>query len=102
MTENEIIVLHDCLYEYLNGLNEEDASFRFRLRGQDTERLKKGYWFMGNVSYLETSFWAFSDNKHKTPVIRLVYYFSTQKWACELVARDNEPRATYFKKINDI
>ena len=109
MTETEIIVLHDMLYEYLNALHEKDPSFMFRVRrmnnkgkkgdeDDDKGRLQKGYWFNGNADYLETSFWDYKDNLHQTPIIRLVYYFEFKKWACELVARDPKvsERVNYF------
>lgn len=114
MTEEEILVLHDTLYEYLNALHEADASFMFRVRRNDNKgkkggesddegRLTKGYWFNGNDKYLETSFWDYKDNKHQTPIIRLVYYFELKRWACELVARDDKfpDRKPYFKKMAD-
>ena len=38
MTENEILVLHDTLYEYLNALHEVDASFMFRVRRMNNDK----------------------------------------------------------------
>ena len=113
MTENEIIVLHDMLYEYLNALHEEDLSFMFRVRrmnnkgknsDDDKGRLEKGYWFNGNADYLETSFWDYKDNLSTTPIIRLVYYFESKKWACELFARDQKvpQRVSYFEKMTKV
>ena len=100
MTEQEIIQLHKELYDYLMGIHEKDAAFRFRVRRMNNQnRLDKGYWFNGNNDYLETSFWDYKDNLHQTSVIRLVYYFETKKWACELIGRDSEARKVYFENM---
>ena len=100
MTEKEIIKHHVQLYEYLTNIHKENPSFRFRVRRMNNQnRLDKGYWFNGNTTYLETSFWDYKDNLHQTPVIRVVYYFKNKTWACELIGRDNELREHYFKKM---
>ena len=100
MTEQEIIQLHKELYDYLMGIHEKDTSFRFRVRRMNNQnRLDKGYWFNGNNDYLETSFWDYKDNLHQTSVIRLVYYFETKKWACELIGRDSQARKVYFENM---
>jgi hypothetical protein len=102
MEENEIIKLHAELYEYLMKKHEEDNSFRFRVRRMNNQnRLEKGYWFNGNSFYLETSFWDYKDNLHQTPIIRLVYFFETKQWSCELVGRDSNERSEYFLKMAD-
>ncbi len=106
--ENSIIEKHEELYEYLMNIHKADlmnihkadTSFMFRVRRMNNQdRLAKGYYFNGNLNYLETSFWDYKDNLHQTPVIRLVYYFTNKNWACELIGRDNEEREAYFRKM---
>jgi predicted ATPase len=98
--EDNVKDLHAILYEYLMGIHKKDPNFRFRVRRMNKQnRLEKGYWFNGNEKWLETSFWDYKDNLHQTSVIRLVYLFETQKWACELIGRDSNMRAEYFVKM---
>ena len=100
MTEKEIKNLHDKLFNYLYGVHQQNPTFMFRVRRMNNQnRLDKGYWFNGNNSYLETSFWDYKDNLHQTPVIRLVYFFESKEWACELVARNSREREAYFGKM---
>jgi hypothetical protein len=49
MTENEILLLHDRLYEYLKGLHMANPNFMFSFT-KDNERLKKKLWFDETVS----------------------------------------------------
>jgi predicted ATPase len=104
MADNlKIIRLHNILYEYLNALHQEDASFLFRMRRRDKDkRLQKGYCFSGNSHYLETSFWDFQTPKSQSPILRLVYHFDTEKWFLELIAQENELRFGYFNKMSNI
>lgn len=98
--EKEIIRLHKELYDYLLGIHKSKSSFRFRVRRMNNQnRLAKGYYFNGNLKYLETSFWDYKDNLHQTPVIRLVYSFENKDWLCELIGRDSNERASYFRKM---
>ncbi len=100
MTEKEIQALHDKLFNYLYGVHQQNPTFMFRVRRMNNQnRLDKRYWFNGNDSYLETSFWDYKDNLHQTPVIRLEYFFESKEWSCELVGRDSKERESYFKKM---
>lgn len=102
MSEKDIIELHDELYKKFMEIHKKDNSFRFRVRRMNNQnRLEKGYWFNGNLSYLETSFWDYKDNLHQTPIIRLVYVFETEQWGFELVARDEnfKERRQYFNEM---
>ncbi|MBL7817816.1 MAG: AAA family ATPase [Saprospiraceae bacterium] len=99
MTEKEIKSFQDKLFLFLLDKHNQDTNIRFRVRQRNIDRLSKGYWFGGNESYLETSFWDGSDYLHKTPQIRLVFDYYTFEWFLELVARDSTDRASYFRKL---
>ena len=100
MTEKEIQEYHSTLFNYLYGVHQQNPSFMFRVRRMNNQnRLGNGYWFNGNAGYLETSFWDYKDNLHQTSVIRLVYFFGTKVWICELVGRDNKEREGYFRNM---
>lgn len=61
MTENEILLLHDRLYEYLKGLHMASPNFMLWLR-ESPQSLKTGYWFTEkvnskeNIQHIVTSF----------------------------------------------
>ncbi len=100
MKEKKIEEFHDELFNYLTSVHQQDPTFMFRVRRMNNQnRLDKGYWFNGNESYLETSFWDYKDTLHQTPVIRLVYIFESKEWLCELVGRDSRERETYFEQM---
>jgi hypothetical protein len=103
MTKKEVEDFHDELFKYLMGIRQQNATnatFMFRVRRMNNQnRLDKGYWFNGNDSYIETSFWDYKDNLHQTPVMRLVYFFASNEWWCELIGRDSQEREAYFKKM---
>lgn len=103
MNEQDIKKLHESLYEYLMSIHAVNKGFKFRVRRMNNQvRLERGYWFNGNDSYLETSFWDYKDNLHQTPVIRLVYIFKSQNWLCELVGRDSDERGKYFDTMAQV
>jgi AAA15 family ATPase/GTPase len=98
MKEEEIIQYHTRLYTYLKSV----PNLKFRVRRMNNQRrLEKGYWFNGNMGYLETSFWDYKDNLHTTPIIRLHYAFDTKTWGVDLVARDKKfkGRVAYFNSM---
>ncbi len=66
MNEQNIIAIHDALYEYLLGLHHANHEFRFRIRPKDDERFRKGYWFYGDESSINISFWKGNINNTHT------------------------------------
>jgi predicted ATPase len=84
MTENEIILLHDRLYEYLKTRHQSKPSFLFWSRYPDWHPLfKKGYWFSGDESYLETTVWDDCGDAYLYTCL-LKYHFDTLKWDCRI------------------
>lgn len=89
---------HQRLLEYLLTRHKEDSDFCFTLRRTNrSQRLSKGYWFLGNENYLAVSFWTGNDWKNKTPNI----YFRIHKNGTQLnlSAKDSELKAEFFEKL---
>ncbi len=103
MSEKEILALHDALYQYLTGLHEKNASFKFRIRLKDDDDFKKGYWFVGTKSHIHLSFWAYENVKKTKHIVWLYLPFGSQNVYCTLDtnAQDNKDRKNYFNKIVD-
>ncbi len=110
MTEQNIIAIHDAIYEYLIGLHHANHEFRFRIRPNDDELFKKGYWFYGDNKCLHISFWKFDNTKFGTHTIRLYLPFDIEKQAyCDLEVygdgKDNAQnkidllRTSYFENM---
>ncbi len=106
MAEKNILAIHDAFYEYLIGIYNENEEFKFRIRLNDDDSFKNGYWFYGNKeeTYLHVSFWRF-DNKNNTNTIRLYLPLKTNSGNayCELEANgegnENSERIIYFQKM---
>ncbi len=99
MTEKEILAIHDVLYQYLTGLHEKDASFKFRIRSNDTETFKLGHWFAGNkMTHVHIPFWSYDNPKTLAPTIRLYLPFGNQNiyYELETAHEDNQERKNYF------
>jgi predicted ATP-binding protein involved in virulence len=92
--------IHNDLFEHLRT---KYPDLRFKLRQSNRyNRLDKGYWFLGNDSYVGTSFWEGMDWQNKTPNIMLAVDLSNSKKPklyLEFVANDNEKKADFFSKI---
>jgi predicted ATPase len=107
MTEKEILVLHDAVYQYLMELHEKDATFKFRVRPENDDNLKKGYWFSHvSRSYrFQLTFWTFSDANLGTPLIEFyipltadasVHDSYVSLWNKD---EDNQEQNSYFHKM---
>lgn len=95
MTSN-IQNIHENIYNYLINLHAEDESFLFTLRQQNrSNRLSKGYWFLGDDNYLAVSFWRGKDWTTKMPRIAFVIY-SNGETRVEFSAKDVE--GSFFSK----
>jgi predicted ATP-binding protein involved in virulence len=101
MTEKEILVLHDAVYQYLMELHEKDATFKFKIRFKDGDGFKKGYWFNGTQTHIHLSFWVYEDVNSPKQVIWLYLPFGTQNVYCELDtnSKDNDEKKIYFIKF---
>jgi AAA15 family ATPase/GTPase len=102
MTEKEILVLNDAVYQYLMELHEEDATFKFRVRHKSKKdninAFEKGHWFTSGP-YIDVSFWAF-DNNQDAMIQCSLPITNSQRETCTLGANiDTEIRKNYFTKM---
>lgn len=59
----KISQIHEALFEFLLEENKKNKNFRFTTRMNNSrDRLANKYWFIGNDTYLEISFWDGKDN----------------------------------------
>lgn len=93
--------IHNDLFEHLRTKYPE---LRFKLRQSNRyNRLDKGYWFLGNDSYVGTSFWEGMDWQNKTPNIMFgldLTDLQKPQAYLELVANDDEDKALFFSKVS--
>lgn len=62
----KILSMHEEIFDFLAKLHKKDKSFLFVPRKINKgDRLKNGYWFIGNDNYLQVSFWNGMDWKEK-------------------------------------
>lgn len=67
----KILKIHNDLFTFLR---ERDVIFMPRQK--DGERLRQGYWFIGNDDYLGISFYTGGDSSNKTPNLTFHVYLS--------------------------
>jgi predicted ATPase len=96
MAENEIILLHDRLYEYLKGLRDADPNFIFST-SQFNEFLKKKLWFYLNNTELET--WLFNYEHGFSLQWHFLYNYKTRQWTCYFETKHKQ--SDTLKKIID-
>lgn len=59
----KISEIHEALFEFLLEENKKNKNFRFTTRMNNSrDRLANKYWFIGNDTYLEISFWDGKDS----------------------------------------
>lgn len=102
-------VHEEVLKFLLKWKQEQDPDLIFSLRKKPTERLQKGYWFIGNDNYLAFTFWAGLDWVNKTPNIYISIDLSGNT-EVRFSAKDSEKKAAIlgfaasvlggFSKIN--
>ncbi len=90
--------IHDRVLDLLRIWQAEtkDENRFFYLRRTKDERFEEGYWFPGDESYLNISFWSGSDSKHKTSNAFLRIRRS-RGCAAMLVARESLVKQDFFK-----
>ncbi len=95
-----LLEFHNDVYEHLIS-----TEIRFKPRVMTSDRLNKGYWFIGDESYLNLSFWDGYDQLRKIHRLGFAIDFHGKKEVyLNLSAKDNEQEAKYLKilaeKIN--
>jgi predicted ATP-binding protein involved in virulence len=86
MTDNEIILLHDRLYEYLKGQHQANPKFLFMPAYPDLipySFFKYGYWFYESNEALSIRL---LERSHS---LKFVYTYFTQQWDCFLEMNKN-------------
>lgn len=98
--------LHEKVFLFLYEWSEESRKLNntvnpyFYMRSVRDERLRRGYWFPGNLDYICISFWAGGDSYSKTPN---VFLDLNEKKGCSIriLAKDSEAKKGYFIKLID-
>jgi predicted ATPase len=81
MTENEIILLHDRLYEYLKGLHQANPTFGFDTQN---EAKSKGCWFHhGGQLFL-----VLNGRAKNVPSFTIHYQYNSSNWLCWIHEQD--------------
>ncbi|WP_299152267.1 AAA family ATPase [uncultured Christiangramia sp.] len=69
------IDIHDYLFEFLLKEAREIPDLRFRVRKTNrSNKLREGYWFLGNENYLNIGFWEGVNWKSRVSNIAFVVY----------------------------
>jgi predicted ATPase len=78
MTENEIILLHDRLYEYLKGLHEAEPTFGFSTQ-QEVDL--QGFWFGRSTDRLQCFLY---DHAHNIPIYNIYFPYNQSYYVCTI------------------
>ncbi|MEN9610898.1 MAG: hypothetical protein RLZZ628_1712 [Bacteroidota bacterium] len=76
MTENEIILLHDRLYEYLKGLHEAEPTFGFSTQ-QEVDL--QGFWFGRSTNRLQCFLY---HHAHNIPIYNIYFPYNQSYYVC--------------------
>jgi len=94
MSENSVILgIHENILSYLLERRKEDPSQLFTMRKTNrNNRLEEGYWFIGNDTYLQVSFWDGTDAFHKISRIGFFVEKRKQGWVSNVyISCKDEP-----------
>jgi predicted ATPase len=85
--------IHQKVFNFLMGLHDNNKEFLFVLRQLNRNaRLEKGYWFLGNDTYVSIPFWIGSDYLTKSPRVS----FSIKIDGSTYLEVINETRHNFF------
>ena len=94
--------MHEQLYLFL--MNNIDDGFYFKPRlTNHYRRLENGFWFIGNETYLQTSFWIESDKKSYISEIGIGFRFNGEVSVpyANLCCRGDDRKEDAFSEIAD-
>ena len=92
MANNNIENAHNKILNYFLDIRKTNKNFYFNLRKKNNSgRLEKGYWFIGDGSYLVITFWTGGDSQRKYYCIN----FLMEKEGTYLVLSSREQGANY-------
>jgi len=94
-----IVRIHEKILDRLLQLRRANNELYFVPRKINNEkRLDKGYWFLGNDSYLHLSFWDGEDWKEKIHNIGFVVLPNKASYI-ELSAQDSQQKASFLAQV---
>ena len=86
------------VYDYLNGLREENPSLRYTYRKSNYgSRLDDGFWFYGNENHICISFWTGMDWKNGTPNVAWFFY-SNGECLLEINVSDSDRKRKFVEE----
>jgi len=94
MSENSVILgIHEDILSYLLERHKKDPSLLFTMRKTNrNNRLEEGYWFIGNDTYLQVSFWDGTDAFQKISRIGFFVEKRKQGWVSNVyISCKDEP-----------
>lgn len=99
---DKMIKIHQEVLRFLLDWKEKEEAkgeiFNFTLRKSNREdKLKDGYWFYGNESYLAVSFWTGMDWKNRTPNIYFLHTLAGDNYL-ETSASDSQFKQEFIEK----
>lgn len=95
----DILSIHQICFDFLIDYQKEHKDFYFVPRKvNNNNRLKDGYYFIGNDSYLMISFWNGGDGIEK---IHNINFGITESGDCfiEISSRDSEKKAGHLREL---
>ena len=94
--------MHEQLYLFLMNYVENGFYFKPRLTNHYC-RLEKGFWFIGNEKYIQTSFWIESDTKSYISEIGIGFRFNGELVIpyADLCCRGDDSKEAAFSEIAD-
>ncbi|MDA9774664.1 hypothetical protein N9B82_06865, partial [Saprospiraceae bacterium] len=87
--------LHNEIFNHLIS-----REVRFKPRVQDDDRLRSGYWFIGNDEYINLSFWdGYDPHRHIHRIAFAYDYNGKQEAYLNLSARDDDSEASILREL---
>ena len=99
--EKDMSCVHEVIFNYLLEMHRKEPQFYFTPRIKNNKnRLDKGYWFIGDDTYLQVSFWKGGDDNEKLHNIGFVVKDDGSSYI-ELASRKSEEKIQFLKRIMD-
>jgi len=101
--KQEMLQIHKEILQILIEEHKQDASIFFTMRKTDrNNKLKEGYWFLGNDKYLQVSFWNGNDEFQK--IARVGFFVEKRKegWLSNvyLTCKDRPDLDPFFSDLS--
>lgn len=96
---DEILTIHNRIFDYLMKIHESEENFYFMPRRVNNKhRLEKGYWFIGDDKYLQVTFW---DNDDPARHIHNIAFTINYDKGCylEFSSKYDEQKAKFLETL---